>query len=323
MLSCDEYSLSKITSRTYNEITLSCGISNYFYEIPYGGKFVFGMAPRDFGDYFELLDKIKIKYRTLSTSEIFDVQRSNYSNILVLVPTVLIDCFDKIKTGVVQLSATYSVYSIKEVKNEILHLIIEGEEINTIEKFLTRAQVEKLKSISIKPNGYVIEFIEILKEDTFTIDDILKGMEESLQKCISNNYFKESKGDYVSGPQAYDRLSNMLYNFENYNEAIKGMLVYSINSGSMFFFRREFADALKEYDIISVADYELLYEAGGYWRKLGRMISNNKQDRKVSFDRDKAVKYVDVIKKLEMSSFLNIYMKIKKMTGCNKDLIVY
>lgn len=310
MFSCDAFYISKILNDiTYDEIILSAGLNNSICSIEYDNTNVYMLKGRNFNSITDLFNKLQIQYKKITAIELFEEQyRKNFQNIVIVIPKVIFDNIDLVDAGSTQLSFSTSTYIIKEFVDDSISLIGMDND-KEYEKTVEYSSLEKLSTIKLKPEGEGIQ-IFILEKTNCTkkavSDNILNSMQACLYHCYDYNH-----GDflYSSGEGGYQKICQSLQKYAALDSTTKKILIGSMVSGTNFFYRREYAEALeKSYDFFceSVNNLKL---AGGYWRKITRYLLNNLlYSYPVSVDIVEET--MNKIKYLEMNFFEDLSRKI-------------
>ena len=67
----------------------------------------------------------------------------------------------------------------------------------------------------------------------------------------------------------------MIKNFDKLDETAKKVFVGTMVSGSNFFYRKEYWEALSEYETLDAKEVNQIRVAGGLWRKVIRSLINH------------------------------------------------
>lgn len=317
MLSCDIHMLSKVlNSKSYNDISVSGGLLNAIYITPYADKKIYIMMMRRFEFANEILDMLNVQYNEMPVEELFQIDRKSYEKILIMVPSIFVDNIDKLNPQLVYPAFISSVFSIKSIVDDrvVMYGTVGEKDDEYAEKTLSYDQLKLIERIKCKPRrSHHLMIIQLGREEKFTKEDVMRNlhcrMEESLDdKCIT----EESVDNYLyySGRSGYRKLVEVLKDFTTLNKTIKSMLSSTLASGSSFAYRREFAEAVNEYNIVDNDVIHQLNSAGNIWRQISRDLFKS-----IHFGTSISKDTFERINKVENIE-LNAFSKIYHATGC-------
>ncbi len=270
MTSCDlSLVSSKLNGLDYNEAVLCSGLSNTVNTMKYGGSSLYILAGR--GIYFidELLDRLQVAYHFLEPEELFGQQKIDMERILVILPSIDFTKIQEINSQVVQFFHTFGTYCVEGIEGD--RLILRGDyDEGTVIKSISRADLEKLKGLSVKPLDVSYKII-LIDGEHVEKGNIHKCIMENIRALTASEEYLGEEGGWYKGAGFYGKVKRLLVENWNgsFNRVAKFVLVQSIQNGSSFFYRREFGEALKEVYGIADNDFNV---AGNLWRKLSRYL---------------------------------------------------
>ncbi len=307
MQSCDTYMLSTVLSNTtFADILLSCGISNGLYRIPYGGRHIYGLSSRNFTTLAELLERLGVEYRRHTVDSLASLGADRLRSVLVSVPSTFVEAKERINTSCIMPAFTYSTYAVSAVEREevFLTVLVGNTENDLLEKSLTFEQMEKISGLKTIPDFQPLSILELTRESPYRRERTLEALRESLRLCMADDIDEQDGVSFFSGRKSYGFLCDLICQYDGLHRVVKTLLYGSIGGGSMFFHRREFADALTAFghdDRRAVSD---LRGAGNKWRTLARILSPGIGGE--SINQRGALEEVQAIEELELSAFERI-----------------
>lgn len=272
MKSCDLSLVSnKLTGLNYNEAVLCSGLSNTVNSMKYGGSSLYILSGR--GIYFidELLERLQVAYRFLDMEELFEAGEIDMERIMVILPSIDFAKIQELNSQVVQFFHTFGTYCVEGIEGNTLTLRGDYDE-GEVFKTITRADLEKLKGMSVKPLNVSYKLIYI-EDEHVEKTAIHQCIVDNIKALTSSEEYMDEDGGWCKGAGFYKKVKSLIVdNWNgNFNRVAKYVLVQSIQNGSSFFYRREYGEALKQTYGIAEWDFQA---AGNLWRKLSRYLKS-------------------------------------------------
>jgi len=251
----------------------------------------------------------QLNVNQLTVDQLFEEPyKTNYSNVLLLVPKIIFDNIDNIDITSTQLWFSISSYLIKEIVNDKITLVgIDNDK--EYEKTVSYETLVMMNKITLKPDGEAVQIYELKRTDV-TRKDINENILKNMYACLYDCYeYDNTDFLYYSGKGGYQKTSEILTQYEFLNDTTKKILIGSMVSGTNFFYRREYAEILENSQIYNCEYCNDLKLAGGYWRKLSRLMINN-LIYNYKIDADSVKSTLEKIQYLETNFFKNFTTKI-------------
>lgn len=296
MISCDAHYIAKlIPDITYNDVICSMGLSNGIFLMNYDQKDIYMMKSRYVTSQMQLIDRLGISYKLFSIEDLFD-ETVSLEKVLVFLPKMLLDNITALHQDTKQLALSMSSFLVRHKNADTVILTGMEPDETEYEKEVSRQELEKLSRFEMKPSMDSLIIVE-LGEACRDRNTIRINIHESMEHCLSD-YDGIDTGEllWYGGKSAYRKLYEVISRFDKLDETVRKVLVGTMVSGSNFFYRKEFWEALKEYEELDPRELNELRVAGGLWRKVIRTLVNH-----VCFQQN--------INLMEME---NVIMKIEK-----------
>lgn len=270
MKSCDLSLISnKLDGLDYNEAVLCSGLSNTVNSMYYGGSSLYILAGR--GIYFidELLERLEVAYHFLDIEELFGLKEIDREHIMMILPSIDFAKIQELNPKVVQFFHTFGTYCVERIEENMLILRGDYDE-GCVLKSITKADLEKLKSLFVKPLNVSYKII-LIEDEHVEKAAIHQCILENIKSLTISEEYMDEEGGWCRGAGFYKKVKKLLVENwnENFNRVTKFVLVQSIQNGSSFFYRREFGEALRRVYGIEETDLNV---AGNLWRKLSRYL---------------------------------------------------
>lgn len=275
MVSCDAHYISKLIPEiTYNDVICSMGLSNGIFLMKYDEKDIYMMKSRYVTSQAQLLERLGISYKTMKLEELFQ-QEVDLEKVLVFLPKMLLDNIDSLHRETRQLALSMSSFRVRHSEpNSVILTGMEPDE-REFEIEITKENMEKLSSFHMKPE---MDSLLITRLDTVncTKNRIKENIRESMEHCL-DDYDGINNGEllWFGGTSAYRKLAHVIKNFDKLDEIAKKVFVGTMVSGSNFFYRKEYWEALSEYETLDAKEVNQIRVAGGLWRKVIRSLINH------------------------------------------------
>ncbi len=306
MADCENLVLSSVLNgMSYDDMLLFNGIGNVIYKTRYAKTDIKLVTGRTTADHLKLLNELPIEYHEISLNEICNSIINNNSKVIAVIPKVFLTNNIKPKENFMVFNPYYSMFEVTDIDNELItfKIIAHSEkDDNTRELILKKSKsdlalIEKMKTT---PFDYAFKFIVVEKMQQFNNNFIISHMEENLKRCLVGEEIEECGMIKISGKKFYDEFYNILKSWREYNIYQKKFLIMSIQAGSTYFYRHEFADALLRKTNIKEDIVAPLYTLGEAYRKIKHLL-------KGEFDLNEAIKLLDYIKREEVDTISRIY----------------
>lgn len=306
MKSCDLELLSEKFSNTdYDTLVLCTGLDSTVYTGYYAKKSLYMLQGRGITLIDDLLKKLEVNYDMLSVEELANLDKMCYKDIILVLPFMDFNKIDELNEKIVYFFSIYSTFKLQDIIDDVLILNgIEGEE--TVVKRITLGQLKKISKLSAKPIGVTCKILKInQKEVDFAVQK--NCILTSIKDILCEREFMDEDGGYKHGIGFYDEIVRILMSYwdSDFNKTMKYIFFQSMLSGSAFFYRREYYNALiQKHDMfeISINYLENLKISGNLWRTLARYLQSLviKQEK---LDEDKVKYLVSNIKNYEIEFF--------------------
>lgn len=307
MASCDAYMLCHMFKEiSYNDAINSMGLSNGIMSMKYANKDVYMFKARDIESQEELLDRLGIVKEEISINDLFGGKfNDNLEKILIFAPKLILENINNINVDTTQLSLSVSTYKIISIDGD--NITLKGIEVNEEEyiKKTSKEELTKLNGLKLKPNMPPLE-IYLVKACNCDKTMVLRNILNSMEHCLEN-YNGESNGEvyWYSGEYGYDYMREQLIEFPKFDKTIQKLFIGTLVAGSNFYYRREYSEALSEFECIDKKWIYELKKCGGLWRKVTRLLMSQ-----FSFGRGYEEKEISLvinqIKEIELKVFKNI-----------------
>lgn len=313
MVSCDSYVTSTLLEGiSVDEIILAHGLANSLYEARYANQNIYLMNGRLNYKYGDLLDCMNIDYIKLDSACLLNEDMIIKGRRIVLtLPTNFMGRIHLINEKVKQIGLIYSTYIVDEIKENTIYLYTMVDDKEIEKKKICFGDYKKLLSIKMAFCEEPVYVYEILGTTRFNHIVLRNNVKIGAQSCITNKRLDTKQGSILyRGRYGYQKLLEVIEKFDDFNKVEKMIFVQSICGGSMFFHRREYAEALlhvfgEEYNNIS----SCLIHSGNSWRKLGRKILGAiKTDSELKYKEIKEI--IKRIEELEFEAFRCLEEKI-------------
>lgn len=311
MADCENLVLSSVLNGiSYDDMLLFNGIGNVIYKTRYAKTDIRLVTGRTTADHLKLLNELPIEYHEISLNEIFNGVINN-NKVIAVIPKVFLTNDVKPKEDFIVFNPYYSMFEVTDVDNDLITFKISAHSENydnTDELILKKSKSELalIEKIKTTPFDYAFKFIVVEVMKGFNNDLIISHMQESLKKCLVDEENEECGMIKISGKKFYDEFYNILKSWKGYNTYQKQFLIMSIQAGSTYFYRHEFADALLRKTNIQEDIVTPLYALGDAYRKIKHLL-------KGEFNLDEAMTLLDYIKKQEMET-------ISRICNCKFDI---
>lgn len=306
MADCENLVLSSVLDNiSYDDILLFNGIGNVIYKTQYAKTNISLATGRSSADHIKLLNDLQIKYHEISLEEVCNDFISN-NKIIAIVPKTFLLNDIKPKENFVIFNPYYSMFEVTNVSNELITFKISGhyENSDSTEELILKKHKKDLKSIEnikMTPFNYAFKFISIEKTWQPNNNFIIGHMKQNLKKCLTGEETTECGMTKVSGEKFYDEFCNILKNWSSYNLYQKKFFIMSIQAGSKYFYRNEFADVLLRKTNMKKEIVMPLYDLGNAYRKIKHLLKGE------NFNIDEVLSLLDFIRKEELLTILKIY----------------
>ncbi len=300
MKSCDLSLISeKLKGLNYNEAVLCSGLSNTVNSMKYGGSNLYILSGR--GIYFidELLERLQVAYRFLEIDDLFDAQQINTERVMVILPSIDFAKIQELNSQVVQFFHTFGTYCVEAIKGNTLVLKGDYDEGEML-KSITKEDFWKLKGLSVKPLNVSYKII-LIEDECVAKTSIQRCIVDNIRALIKSEEYLDEQGGWCKGSGFYKKVKELLVENWNdrFNKVAKFVLVQSIQNGSSFFYRREYAEALKQTYGIVETDLQL---AGNLWRRLSRYLKATVVEQKAA-EQEVIESLLDEIENTEQTLF--------------------
>ncbi len=275
MISCDAHYIAELIPEiTYNDVICSMGLSNGIFLMNYDQNDIYMMKSRFVTSQLQLLDRLGISYRLCKAEELFD-EKVSLEKVLVFLPKMLLDNIASLHQDTKQLALSMSSFLVRRKDGDTVILTGMEPDETEYEKEATREQLEKLSRFQMKPSMDSLVIVD-LGEVCCDRSIIRNNIRESMEHCLSD-YDGIDNGEllWYGGKSAYRKLYDVISRFDELDETARKVLVGTMVSGSNFFYRKEFWEALKEYEDLDAKELNELRVAGGLWRKIIRTLVNH------------------------------------------------
>lgn len=312
MKSCDWEVLSTIiTNLSYSQISYMCGIRNCLRELEYSEETIYLPDSRGDISLLNLLRRMGVSFHLLNLDEM--IKSGNFENIILLAPLAIVENISQINEEYSQISLVYSAFRIEKIESNSIKLYINTRLLKarfsiTIEEF------EKMNRINSKPLGKTCYLVSIDNSDTYSIsisqmNDILK---ESLKNFNSDIETMHEGMKCVHGKTFYLKFKDIINSQEFWHSSKNAymkrfLFISAMNAGARCFYRKDFLDAITEYELIEKKSnlYLNFEKISTLWRKLNRIL--RKIQVKDTEELKKKYKYqiielIDSIQELELYS---------------------
>lgn len=261
---------------TYEEIVLVGGISNTLYMAPYGNAEIYIANGRGFDLIDELLDKLEVPYKELNQEQVEQLDKEQYKDVLMVTPYEAIKHTEKINPAVVQFFNNYTTYQLADINEE--HYVFEQiQDLETEITKVSREEINFIRNLKVKPLDVSLKFFWIDSEQPFTEAKKKELIKKALDQLTTSEEMVKQNGKWWKGPVFYDRLEKEIHGWNACeNKVIKHVLMVSLLSGSSFFYRKEFCQALEQSgQEIEQCVVDALEKSGHLWRDLGRCLKGH------------------------------------------------
>lgn len=305
MADCENLVLSSVLNgMSYDDMLFFNGLGNVIYKARYAKTDIRLVTGRTTADHLKLLNELPIEYHEISLDEICNGIINDNSKVIAVIPKVFLTNDVKPKENFIVFNPYYSMFEVTDIDNELITFKISahsGNNDNTDELILkkSKSDLALIEKIKTTPFDYAFKFIAVKKMQQFNNNFIISHMKENLKKCLVGEKIKECGMIKISGKKFYDEFYNILKSWKEYNTYQKKFLIMSIQAGSTYFYRHEFADALLRKTNIQEDIAKPLYTLGDAYRKIKHLL-------KGEFNLDEAMKLLDYIKKEEMATISRI-----------------
>lgn len=287
MNSCDLSLVSeKIDGLDYDDAVLCAGLNNMLCVIPYADGQIYMVRGRGIELIDQLFDRLGLKYRRIGIPELFENSALDPGRVLVILPYIEFDRIGSLKEKVVQFFTNYSTYAVVRVTGEKA-VLRSDHTIEEVEKPIDRSSLEKLARIRTKPIGVSVRIL-YLEEERVRPDQIRSCILDGIERMLRPDQCEDDEGAWYKGGNFYGRVADVLKSGWNtgFNRVMKYAFLQSIQTGSSFFYRREYYEALEHKYLVSDPE---LKTAGNLWRKLSRelkcSVTENRQIENSRIDR--------------------------------------
>lgn len=275
MVSCDAHYIAELIPEiTYNDVICSMGLSNGIFLMNYDQNDIYMMKSRYVTSQLQLLDRLGISYKLLGTAELFD-ETVSLEKVLIFLPKMLLDNIAVLHQDTKQLALSMSSYLVRRKDTDTVILTGMEPDETEYEKVVSRQDLEKLSHFQMKPSMESLVIVD-LGEVSCDRNTIRNNIRESMEHCLSD-YDGIDNGEllWYGGKSAYRKLYEVITKFDELDETARKVLVGTMVSGSNFFYRKEFWEALKEYEDLDAKELNELRVTGGLWRKIIRTLVNH------------------------------------------------
>lgn len=271
MKSCDLTLLSKIIDGLdYDDAVLCAGINNKLNKMYYAGKELFVLQGRGIYLIDELLDRLKTPYELLKATDLYDLEDSEFENLLLIIPYMDISKIREMKTDVVQVIHAFSTFLVKRETKDRLGIYAEYDE-GPHEDHIEIEDLIKLQFLKVKPLESACKIIHLTGEKSVSQKQIQDCILEHVNNLRSSTNYEDETGGWVVGSDFYDEFAKILRERwdEQFGKIEKYMILQSIQNGSAFFYRKELGIALEnKYG----SDDSALKKSGNIWRRISRIL---------------------------------------------------
>lgn len=307
MASCDAHMLCRLVKKiSYNDVINSMGLSNGIMTLKYANKDIYMFKARDIENQEDLLDRLGIRKSKVTIDELFEGKYvNNLENIIIFAPKVLLENINNISLDTTQIALSVSTYCVISIdKDEIILKGVEVDETEYIKKF-NKEEFIKLNNLNLKPSMLSFEIFYI-NECVCDKTRVLSNIAQSMDNCLKDyNGVRNGEILWYSGKFGYDFMEEKLIEFPKFDKTIQKLFIGTLVAGSSFYYRREYSDALSEYECIDEKWIYELKKCGGLWRKVTRLLMSQLSFGR-SYDEKEITILINQIKETELQAFRNI-----------------
>ncbi|CAM2939109.1 hypothetical protein HAHI6034_09445 [Hathewaya histolytica] len=314
MLSCDIATVTSILKNVkYEEAILVGGLGNILYRTSYNKHNMYMANGRGVMLVDELLDKLQVAYKELTMDELYKLNKNDYKNVLIITPIQLVDHIEKINKKASQFLNTYSTFRLVDIEKDTIILEL-ASDVEEVYKRINKEQLEIIESLKVMPLDINIKYIYIENDYEFRQDKINLQINKSVARFLNSEQVNEEEYGWWKGDVFYEKLFHSIKEWESHQiKVIKFILYQSLLSGSSFFYRKEFSEALDLLELQDTSPISQLEEAAKNWRNLGRHLKNHLAEQK-DIDFDYVEQLIKNIKYNELSSFKNLQKQLVYIT---------
>jgi hypothetical protein len=318
---------TKVDGININMIILSNGLANNFRTISYDKELIRINDGRGFLDSLFFLDRLKIRY-SLSSIHQLKKDEQDLGSYIVLMPKSVLERNSKPKIHVRHLFPFYSAFAIRHIDDNIIILEVAGEGIEEKKVFeITWEDFNYYSTLYTLPLEQPVYLVKLARQTLrLKEEEILFLLNETVSRFLVDKNRVYENTQCSSGPQFYSFFLEQLQDYANdvgqvftKKDYLKQYIfAASMNSGSIGFYRQDFAAALKNSFIAKNVDLDMCVQnlaiCGNGWREVGRSIRFYQNSRKC-FDQALFRQISEImadISEKEISSMNDLEDKLKK-----------
>lgn len=281
MKACDVELLSEICKNIgYDDLILSAGLSSAIGEFTYADSSIAFPIGRPFICLTALMDRLEIPYETVDVKTMMNLK--SFDDVIILLPKEILNLDDKRSLMMIKnIFITYSAYMIDrvDINKQLIFLKLAGNQKN----FKNQLSFEDLllieKTVSL-PLGSTILLLRILNtEYVLKTDTVVDMMLNHGISNLNNRVTLKEGCTWIEGVQFYSLFEEKIVDILNSNlkdlsskQRVTSHIFFScMRSGTVDFFRRGFAEALKKSDYFTSDTVDYVYNL---LRKVSRLYTN-------------------------------------------------